>query len=103
MDRALNPMTSGHLRDRKGEDTERHRQEGDKKTEERLEGCSHKPRTPRLARSPQKPGEKPGRASHSDEIGCVQGGMVVDSFSLRAARKGRLCPHLDLRLLAARL
>ena len=37
MDRALNPMTSGLLRNRK-EDTERHREEGDKKTEERLGG-----------------------------------------------------------------
>lgn len=103
MDQALNPMTSGHSRDRKGEDTERHREEGDKKTEERLEGGSHKPRTPRLARSPQKLGERPGRASHSDEIRCVQGGMVVDSFSLRAARKGQPRLHLNLRLLAARL
>ena len=54
-------MTSGLLRNRK-EVTERHREEGDKKMEERLEGRSHKLRTPRLAGSPQKLGQRPGRA-----------------------------------------
>ena len=38
---------------------------------------------------PPETGRQAGRASHSDEIGCVQGGVAVDSFSLRAARKGQ--------------
>ena len=58
MDRTLNPMTSGLLRNRK-EDTERHREEGDKKMEGRLGGCSNKARTPRLTGSPQKLGDRP--------------------------------------------
>ena len=102
MDRALNPMTSGLLRNRK-EDTERHREEGDKKTEERLGGMQQQGENTKASWQPPETGRDAGRASHSDEIGCVQGGVVVDSFSLRAARKGQPCPHLDLRLLAARL
>lgn len=93
MDRALDPTTNGLLRNRK-EVTERHREEGDKKMEERLEGCGHKLRTPRLAGSPQKLGQRPERASHSDEIRYVRGCVAVDSFSLRAARKGQPYPHL---------
>lgn len=106
MDQALDPMTSGLLRNRK-EVTERHREEGDKKMEERLEGRSHKLRTPRLAGSPQKLGQRPGRASHSDEIRCVLGwvcgGGGRRQLLTQSCQKGPTLSTLDLRLLATRL
>ena len=62
MDWALNPMTSVFLRDRKGEDKERKATQRWRR--DRMDAATS-PGAPRIAGSPQKLGERPGRASQS--------------------------------------
>lgn len=80
LQRALSPLTDTLLR---REDAEMHREDL-VKTEERFEGCVYKPRDTKGHIIPEA-----RRAAW-------------DSFSLRASRRGQLCPHLDFRLLAFR-
>ena len=87
MDRALNPMTGGLLRNRK--ETQRDTERKGTGRWKRDWGMQRQGENTKAHWQPPETGRQAGRASHSDEIGCVQGGVAVDSFSLRAARKGQ--------------
>lgn len=92
MDRALDPTTNGLLRNRK-EVTERHREEGDKKMEERLRDAATSREHQGLPAAPRN-WDRGLKELLTQMRSGMFGGVASRQLLTRAARKGQPYPHL---------